>query len=318
MNRTDRLLAIVLELQAKNKQRAEDLAATFETSKRTIYRDIQALAESGVPIVSIPGQGYSLVEGYFLPPLRFTTGEASMLLLGSHFIAQSLDEEFRSAALSASRKIEALLPEQLRREVADLQDSLRFIAVNSLADPEEAGKLQRLRLAILARKTVRFDYESRFSSRETRTVDPYRLTRVQETWYLVGYDHLRQELRTFRLERMQGLVLLPESFKRSPQLVDELQRVELESSRPDPQSSLEIKVFFDPEVARWVSESRFFFMTGVEDRPDGLLVTLHVRREEDAVQWLLSWGAHMRVLAPESLKARLASEAQAMLSHHQG
>ncbi len=65
MNRTDRLLAIVLELQGKGWQRAEDLADTFETSKRTIYRDMLALGEAGVPVVSIPGRGYSLVEGCF-------------------------------------------------------------------------------------------------------------------------------------------------------------------------------------------------------------------------------------------------------------
>src|SRR5215469_5290717 len=104
MNRTDRLLAIILELQARSRQRAEDLAATFETSKRTIYRDIQALSEAGVPIVSVPGQGYSLVEGYFLPPLRFSTEEAMMLLLGSDSVAQHFDPHYRAAALSASRK----------------------------------------------------------------------------------------------------------------------------------------------------------------------------------------------------------------------
>src|SRR2546430_4197634 len=89
MNRTDRLLAIVLELQGKGRQRAEDLAATFETSKRTIYRDIQALGEAGVPLISVPGRGYSLMKGYFLPPLSFTTDEATMLLLGSDFTAQN-------------------------------------------------------------------------------------------------------------------------------------------------------------------------------------------------------------------------------------
>src|SRR5512135_433995 len=94
MNRTDRLLAIVLELQAKGNRRAQDLATTFETSVRTIYRDVQALSEAGVPVVSVPGQGYSLVEGYFLPPLRFSTDEATMLLLGSDFVAQNLDAEY--------------------------------------------------------------------------------------------------------------------------------------------------------------------------------------------------------------------------------
>ena len=110
MNKTDRLLAIVLELQGKGRQRAEDLAATFETSKRTIYRDVLALCEAGVPIISIPGQGYSLMKGYFLPPLSFTTEEATMLLLGSDFMARNFDAQYRLAAESASRKIGSVLP----------------------------------------------------------------------------------------------------------------------------------------------------------------------------------------------------------------
>src|SRR5215813_10816533 len=117
MNRTDRLLAIVLELQAKKQVRAEDLAATFEVTKRTIYRDMMALDESGVPIVAIPGQGYSLVEGYFLPPLSFSTDEAIMLLLGSDFIGRNVDAQYQNAAQSASRKIEAVLGQELRAEV---------------------------------------------------------------------------------------------------------------------------------------------------------------------------------------------------------
>ena len=103
MNRTDRLLAIVLELQARGRQRAEDLAATFETSKRTIYRDIQALGEAGVPLISVPGRGYALMKGYFLPPLSFNSEEATMLLLGSGMMAQSCDAQYRLAAQSASR-----------------------------------------------------------------------------------------------------------------------------------------------------------------------------------------------------------------------
>src|SRR5215471_12100981 len=105
MNRTDRLLAIVLALQARGRQRAEDLAGLFETSRRTIYRDIQALSEAGVPLVAVPGQGYSLMEGYFLPPLSFTADEATMLLLGSDVMAQRFDASYRRAAQSAARKI---------------------------------------------------------------------------------------------------------------------------------------------------------------------------------------------------------------------
>src|SRR6267154_272683 len=137
MNRTDRLLAIILELQGKGRQRAEDLAETFETSKRTIYRDIQALGEAGVPVVSIPGQGYSLMKGYFLPPLSFTSDEATMLLLGGDLMVQSFDAQYRAAALSAMRKIESVLPEKLRDEVHYLQSSIRFIIPDAAQRPVE-------------------------------------------------------------------------------------------------------------------------------------------------------------------------------------
>jgi len=127
MNRTDRLLAIVLELQGRGRRRSEDLAATFEVSKRTIYRDVEALCQMGVPVVSVPGRGYSLVEGYFLPPLRFTTDEAILLTLGSDVMAQSFDAEYAQAAESAVRKITGALPEELRDEVQSLQESIRFL-----------------------------------------------------------------------------------------------------------------------------------------------------------------------------------------------
>src|SRR5215212_7956016 len=105
MNRTDRLLGLLLELQRKRRVRAEDLAATFETSKRTIYRDIQALSETGVPIVSQPGIGYSLMDGYFLPPLTFSGEEATMLLFGSSLVASYFDAQYRKASHAAGRKI---------------------------------------------------------------------------------------------------------------------------------------------------------------------------------------------------------------------
>jgi predicted DNA-binding transcriptional regulator YafY len=117
MNRTDRLLAIVMELQRHKQRRAEDLAATFEVNVRTIYRDIQALTEAGVPIAAMTGFGYTLVEGYFLPPVNFTTDEALMLILGSDMMQQNFDAQYQVAAQTASRKIEAVLPPSPRDEI---------------------------------------------------------------------------------------------------------------------------------------------------------------------------------------------------------
>lgn len=311
MNRTDRLLAIVLELQAKKLLRAEDLAATFEVTKRTIYRDVLALCEAGVPVVSLPRQGYSLVEGYFLPPLSFSADEALMLLLGSDFAAQNLDAQYRVAAQSANRKIEAVLPDNLRGEVDYLQHSIRFlVAANARGVPEA---LQHLRRAIIQRRTVRFEYYARFSAEksddaQTREADPYALIHVFGNWLLVAYCHLRRDMRHFRLDRIDSLVVLdrqfirPANFRVSPPRQDNRQLI--------------VRLLFDPEVIRWERETRSYFQVAEEECPDGLLVTLKVRREDEILQWLLGWGAHVRVLEPDSLREHLAEIAAQMLRYY--
>jgi predicted DNA-binding transcriptional regulator YafY len=334
MNRTDRLLAIILELQGKGRQRAEDLAETFETSKRTIYRDMQALGEAGVPIVSIPGLGYSLMKGYFLPPLSFTTDEATMLILGSDLMAKSFDAQYRSAALSAGLKIENVLPEKLRDEVRYLQDSIRFVTTEAMQRPAETEKLLQLRRAILQRNTIRFCYFTRHPSSlaelegesvisaqhstssvntlpipSTREADPYGLVHFFNAWHVVAYCHLRQGIRNFRLDRIEDLALLPKTFQRPANF-------KMGQSQSGQQSML-VVALFDKEVARWVRESRSYYTASEEETPDGLLVTLKPHQESEVLQWLLSWGSRVRVLEPETLRRRIAEEAKQMLQNHQ-
>ncbi len=312
MNKTDRLLAIVLELQGKGRQRAEDLARTFETSKRTIYRDIEALCEAGVPLISIPGQGYSLMEGYFLPPLSFTADEATMLLLGSEFMEQNFDAQYRGAAQAAGRKIAGVLPEKLRNEVAYLQNSIRFISAEQSISASD--KLQQLRRAIIERTTVRFHYSTRHSkdgqsTQTTREADPYGLVHTLSNWHLTAYCHTRHDIRTFRLDRMDNLELLPKTFNRPANFVMQ------DDNRSD-QRRITIRVLFDEEIARWVREARSYYVTNEEETADGLLVTLQVRHESEVIQWLLSWGRNAQVLEPQSLQKRLAEEAEGVLRNY--
>ncbi len=310
MNRTDRLLAIVLELQAKKQVRAEDLADTFEVTKRTIYRDIQALDESGVPIVAIPGQGYSLVDGYFLPPLTFSSDEAIMLLLGADFVGQNFDAQYREAAQSAGQKIVAVLPDKLRHEVDYLESSIRFFALNGPFAPET---LQQLRRAIIQRRRVRFGYHARSrdgqsSERSTREADPYGLIHIADAWVLVAYCHLRQDIRHFRLDRMEDVTILDQKFTRPPDF-------KFLSAEQDKRPVI-VRVLIDHESARWTQESPSFFQVAAEAHVEGLLITFMVTQPSDVLHWLLSWGSHVRVLEPESLREMMAREAEGILKNH--
>jgi predicted DNA-binding transcriptional regulator YafY len=313
MNRTDRLLAIILELQAKGWQRAEDLAETFEISKRTVYRDMLALAESGVPVVSVPGQGYSLVEGYFLPPLSFSTDEAMILLLGADFMAQNFDAQYRIAANSATRKIEAILPEALRQDVAYLQSSIKFVAYNPLNDAIRPEILQRIRRAIIQRKRVHFEYHTRSADDpenavNVRDADPYGLVNYSSAWYMIAYCHLRHDVRNFRLDRIDRLNLLDTTFSRP---------VNFQLRQEGPRGrKVVVRALFDYEVARWVREERNFFTAAEEETLDGLLITYKVRQERDVLPWLMRWGRHVRVLEPDSLRQQMIEEAEAILENH--
>lgn len=311
MNRTDRLLAIVLELQRQGQQRAEDLAATFEVTKRTIYRDIQALSEAGVPIIAIQKKGYSLPEDYFLPPLHFTAEEALILALGSDFMGQNFDTQYRTFAESAYRKIDAALPEALRQEVVYLKANISFFAANSL-DEKQIEYLQLIRSAIAESRMIGFQYAKKIATaRETslREVNPYSLARLAHDWLLMGYCHLRQDIRVFRLGRMDKLQILDKQFKRpvdfTPDWIADGEHREVV-----------VTALFDAEVAHWVQEARPFSVVTAEMTSNGLLLTLRVRDERDIFQWLLSWGRHVRVLSPESLRLLMRQEIEQMFQKY--
>lgn len=317
MNRTDRLLAIVLELQQHTTCRAEDLAEKFETCKRTIYRDMQALSESGVPILAIPGQGYSLMEGYFLPPVHFAPEEAITLLLGSEYIEQHLDSPFNQHAASARDKIQAILPAKQKEKVIELQEMLRFLSDPMLPSHPKSEQitttLTLLRESIQERRSVSFYYKSNkrqhaHMEAEKRQVYPYGLVNIAGIWYLIAHCLLRQSLRHFRLERMSQLQQEKETFEKPAAF-------SLPSYTPVDDRTLIIDVVFHPAVRERVLESRYFYLHTYEMKDDGFHVSLRARKEEDVLPWLLSWGRHVQVQSPASLAQKIKEEAKAMLHH---
>ncbi|MNW36540.1 bifunctional biotin--[acetyl-CoA-carboxylase] synthetase/biotin operon repressor [compost metagenome] len=316
LNKTERQLAILLELQRSKVIKGEELAEKLETSVRTIYRDIQALSESGVPIIGAPGQGYSLIEGYFLPPVSFTVEEAVTLLLGAEFIEQQFDHQYLQSAQSSRGKIEVILPDPIRHEADRIRSGIRF-RLQSL-DPEvgerEKTNIKTIRTAMMEGKKIHFKYTKRISeadnSRETiRTAAPLGLVLAHTGWLLVAQCDLRGENRHFKISRMSNVSTTIENF--------ELPRdFNFQNYKPTDNRQVTIRAVFKPDIADKVDESKMYFMDDGELLPDGYYVNFRVRYVEELLSWILSWGADVQILEPESFRHLVKNEVERMLKNY--
>ncbi|MDM5153765.1 YafY family protein [Bacillus sp. DX1.1] len=314
MNRTDRLLSILIELQRKQIVTAKSLAEKFETCKRTIYRDMQALSESGVPIFSMPGQGYSLMDGYFLPPIQLKAEEAVTLLLGSDYVEQSLDSTYSVHAHSAKEKLEAILSSEQQKKVKELRETFRFLSgsfSHQTFDPEQLEeKLSLLQESIQQQQCVSFSYRKPNQDQAgptNRTVNPYGLVNISGIWYMVAHCLLRQQLRHFRLERMRHLRQEQDFFQKPEDFY-------LPDYQPNNDRTLRIHLLFPQSISHKVIESHYFYIDTYEQKEDGFHVFLKARQIEDVFPWVLSWGSYVKVLQPTALFKRIQEEAKKMLN----
>ena len=314
MKRLDRQFAILVALQARRRVTARDLAQRLEVTERTIYRDVAALSETGVPIVSLPGFGYELSPGFFLPPLVFTPDEASALSLGARLLAARAIGRLPQDATRALEKVSAVLPAAARSEVDRLSSVISFMTRGRPFDLDDP-RLRLLQDAIGDRSVLRLRYHAYGSGDVTeRDVEPLQL-RYAGGWYLSAYCRRRAGLRDFRLERIDHLDVLSERF--TP-------RAELDGAAPlrgnraanltaDPLTTVRIRVFSDS--VRWVREWQHQGLVEEEPpAPDGSVVMRYaVEAPLEMRPWLFSWGAAAIVLEPASLRAAQRAEAERLL-----
>lgn len=298
MNRIDRLFAILLVLQKRAIVRAEDLAARFEISKRTVYRDVAALSEMGVPVISLPGEGYGLMAGYFLPPLLFTTDEAAALALGAQWLAQQATGRLPAATAEAMAKLSHVLPKPTREEVEQLTSILRFYNTNAPFDLHDP-LLATLQKAITTRQAVAIIYHGLRSDEVTeRIIEPRHLTYGNGAWYVEGYCRLRQSHRSFRLSRIENCRLLQESFVPRER-------------QPARAPMITVVVRFAHTTARWVRERQHYaFCEEAATANDGVTMIYQVEDLQEIRSWLFGWGSQAEVLEPHELRTAIATEAR--------
>jgi predicted DNA-binding transcriptional regulator YafY len=205
IKRLSRLTAILIQLQTKRILNSTTLAEKFGVSVRTIYRDIKALEQAGVPILTENGKGYSLMEGYRIPPVMFTENEANALITGEQLILKNRDSSLIKEYSEAINKIKAVLLYSTK-EKADLL-SKRIAVSPAMPNTNTSNSLTIIQNALTTFKVLNITYHSEHKDEKTvRKIEPFALYyNLQESWTLIAYCRLRKDYRMFRLSRISKI-----------------------------------------------------------------------------------------------------------------
>ncbi|SHK29871.1 helix-turn-helix transcriptional regulator [Rhodothermus profundi] len=316
-NRTERLFALILLLQTRPGLTAQQLAEHFGVSRRTIFRDLRALSEANVPLTYAEGGGYEILEGYQLPPLMFTAREAATLLIGTAFIKRQPDASLRADADAVALKIRSVLPQPIREYIDRLQERIvidPYWLQTMQGSGEETGYWYELSEAIARQQSVHLAYYVPSRDELTqRKVDPLGLVYYTDHWNLIAYDHLRKDIRNFRLDRIQRLAVLSERFT-PPRDFDLNAYLEAQGA---PSEAYRIRLRFAPATYRWARRSIPARIESEQETPEGIEVTFAFENLEYLARWLLRYGTEVEVLAPEALRAQLRAQARAVLARYE-
>ncbi|MRH99986.1 HTH domain-containing protein [Kriegella sp. EG-1] len=207
--RLSRLTAILIQLQTKRLMTASILADKFQVSKRTIYRDIRALEQAGVPILTEEGIGYTLMEGYKVPPVMFTESQANALILAEQLVYKNKDASLIKDYSDAIDKIKSVLRPTEKDKANLLADRTRYD--QNTNQERSSNNLSNLQFSLTNCFQVKIDYTNESGNSTSRIIDPFALLST-ENWLLIAWCGLRNEFRYFRLDRITKMEILTSNF----------------------------------------------------------------------------------------------------------
>lgn len=302
---TTRVLTILELLQARGGLSGAELATRLEVDRRTVRRYITMLQDLGIPIEAArgPDGGYRLRPGFKLPPLMLTDEEAlavTLSLIGARRLGVAADPHTIESALA---KIERVLPDGLRKRLQAVESSIAFLPAP--AAPQPSGEIVlMISAAVQQQRSVQIRYRS-WREESARDIDPYGLVLHWDRWYVVGWCHLRQAVRIFRLDRMVSAVVGESRFERPPAF-DSLQYL-LDSFATAPWG-YPIEALLETTM----EDARRRFQPGsavFEQEADGVVVRTNVENLEWAARALLMLGCPFVIRQPKELRAALLAVA---------
>jgi predicted DNA-binding transcriptional regulator YafY len=316
MNRIDRLTAILIQLQSKRVVKAEEIADRFEISLRTVYRDVKALMEAGVPIGSEAGKGYFIVDGYHLPPVMFNQEEASAMMMAGKLIEKMSDVSIRKAFDSALLKIRSVLNDAEKDHLENLQSVVQVWRQPRTAEPDFPDHfLTDIQRAVVKKEVLEVEYFSSYNETLTkRGLEPIGLFYYSGGWHLIAWCRMRQDYRDFRADRIKTLRNTGMKFENNN--IMSLQEYFKAMSRSNREVE-EVVVLFDRSVVKFIGEQKYMYgFISQTDLGDKCSLTFYTAYLKALAHWLLTFGSATEIQKPEKLKSMMVELIEDLHSHY--
>lgn len=313
MNRIDRLTGIILLLQGQRVITAEQIAEHYEISVRTVYRDLSALGEAGVPIIAEAGVGYSLMRGYHMPPVMFTADEAAALFISGQLAEQGADDSLRNSLRSALLKVSSVLPQEKKDYLHRMKDTVG-ISLRKVSGDDRRESLMPIQDAVVKRLCLEIEYNTaNRGALSRRVVEPLGMVFYSRQWHLIAWCRLRGDFRHFRLDRMPSWAVLDEQYEGHRDfsvrqfLGETLSQCELFPA------TIRIR---EASLERFRAELPCTLLKE-EREPDGWArIELLTFSLEWLAEWLLGFGNKVEVLEPEELRRAVRDSAMMVVARY--
>jgi predicted DNA-binding transcriptional regulator YafY len=303
MNRIDRISAILIQLQSRRVVKASDIADRFGMSLRTVYRDIKTLEEAGIPLIGEAGVGYSIMDGYRLPPVMFTREEATAFLTAEKLMEKLTDPSSDENYKSAMYKIRSVLRMAEKDFLENIDGHIEVLKSRRSAGVKlDLNPLQIVLKGIGERVVLSIHYFAFHSQEKSeRCIEPVGVFYQDSYWHLIAWCRLRQDYRDFRLDRISNISLTGERFRtQHPNLNDYI------SKQARERNLQEVIIKVEKRILPYLNDQKYFNGFVSEREVDGMVeMTFLTEFIEGFVRWLMMYGDVAEIITPDSLKEKV-------------
>ena len=314
MNRIDRLVAILIHLQSKKIVTAREIADRFEISRRTVYRDIRALEEAGVPLGSEAGMGYSIEQGYHIPPVMFSSNEAAAMLTAEKMVEKFTDNSLIKHYKEAMFKIKSVLRSAEKDYIEILEEHIVVMQQPSFNENSFSNNyLTMIHQALINKNVLQIRYHSNYNKEATsRNIEPVGLCFYSNRWHLIAFCRLRNEYRDFRVDHIQQMQLTDEVFVKGHLMIKDY----FTSLRKD-ENFQTVIVRFPMDLAKEIIEQKYYYGFVFEKQFDNFIEMNFLSNSFDWIgKWLLGFGNNAIIQSPVGLRDYLKNKVEELKQHY--